>query len=143
MHRLILIGLLTAGLAAVEPNLEDGVMARGYDVVAYHQGEAREGSADITAEHAGATYRFATAANKQTFLADPQRYVPAYGGWCAYAMADGEQVNIHPERFKLIDGRTHLFYDGFWGDTLAKWNRAEDELKPKADAAWQRLTAGE
>jgi len=142
MRTVLLCSLLIAGLAAVEPNLEDGVMARGYDVVAYRDQQAAvEGAPEFSAEHDGATYRFATAANRDAFVADPELYVPAYGGWCAYAIADGELVNIHPERFKLIDGRTYLFYDGFWGNTLAKWNQDEAALKPKADAAWAALQA--
>lgn len=139
--RSVLLLALVSTLCAVDANLENGVMARGYDVVAYTTSQALAGDAAITAEHHGATYRFATTANRDTFLADPDRYVPAYGGWCAYAMADGDLVNIDPETYKLIDGRVYLFYNGFWGNTLTKWNKDETALKTKADAAWQQLNA--
>lgn len=129
-------------VGAVENNLEDGLMARGYDVVAYRdQSKAVKGKVGFTTEHEGVKYRFANIANKAAFEADPKLYVPAYGGWCAYAMSQGDLANIHPERFKIIDGRIYLFYDGFWGNTLTKWNADEAALKPKADAEWKKRLA--
>jgi hypothetical protein len=55
-------------------------------------------------------------------------------------MADGEKVEVDPESFRLLDGRLFLFYDGFFGDTRAKWLKDEAGLLEKADAAWPRLS---
>ena len=118
-------------------------MANGYDVVSYLDAEeAKKGDKAITAEHDGATYRFSSEANKKTFLANPQRFVPAYGGWCAYAMAKDYKYKVNPKTFTIIDDKIYLFYSGFWTDTLKKWNKeGADELKKKADVYWAKLVA--
>jgi len=120
----------------------DGVAIHGYDPVAYHvDGAAVRGDPAIAAEHAGATWRFASEANREKFRAGPERYAPAYGGWCAWAMADGEFVDVDPASFLIEDGRLLLFYDGIWGDTRAMWR---EEPKPaQADAAWGGLRGSE
>lgn len=120
-----------------------GLALEGYDPVAYFPeggGEPRAGDPAITAEHAGHTYRFASEANRARFLADPGRYVPAYGGWCAYAMADGEEVEVDPESFLIQDGELLLFYDGLFNDTRAKWSQRPEELKRAADSHWKQKT---
>lgn len=121
-----------------------GLAIAGYDPVAYHlEGRAREGSAGFTHEHAGATWRFASAGHRDAFRAAPERYAPAYGGWCAYAMADGEFVDIDPERFLVTDGRLFLFYNGVLGDTLPPWQTDAANLEARADNAWRALDRGE
>jgi YHS domain-containing protein len=118
---------------------------QGWDPVACFPeggGQSAKGSPKLSAVHGGVTYRFASEEHRTLFLADPWRYEPAYGGWCAYAMADGEKVEVDPESFRVLDGRLFLFYDGFFGDTRAKWLKDEAGLLKKADAAWPRL-AGE
>lgn len=90
----------------------EGVAIRGYDPVAYFvSGGPRLGRPDITAQHGGATWRFADAANRAAFVADPERYVPAYGGYCAYGVARGVLVKIEPEAWSIRDGRLYLNYD--------------------------------
>jgi len=78
------------------------------------------------------------------FQADPQRYEPAYGGWCAYAMLDGDKVEIDPGTYKLIDGNLYLFHNGFWGDTLKRRKKKlaktpEQALVGQADEAWRKI----
>ena len=87
----------------------DGVMLRGFDPVAYFtQGSPTEGSAAFTAEHGGATYRFASAANRELFLADPERYVPAYGGYCALGTAMGRKFDGDPQLWRIVEDRLFL-----------------------------------
>lgn len=57
----------------------------------------------------GATYRFVSAQNQNEFVKNPDNYTPEYGGWYAYAMADGDKVSIDPETFKIIDKKLYLF----------------------------------
>ncbi len=71
----------------------------------------------------------------------PQAYLPAYGGWCAYAMAGGDYVDVNPKTFKLISGTAHLFYNGFLGNTMKKWDKDQAKLKAAADAQWKKLQA--
>jgi hypothetical protein len=90
--------------------------------------------------HDGITYHFSTAQNKETFKANPARYEPQYGGWCAYAMgATGEKVAIDPETFKIINGKLFLFYNRYLTNTLKLWNKDEQNLHAKAEANWPRL----
>jgi YHS domain-containing protein len=127
-------------------NLERGKPAiDGYDPVAYFPeggGKAMRGKAEFAYTYRGVTYRFASAANRDRFKADPRKYEPAYGGWCAYAMADGEKVEIDPRSFKITDGRLFLFYKDLITDTRSRWSKDEPNLRGKADGAWKK-TAGE
>jgi len=128
-------------------NLEGGVALSGYDPVAYFLeggGEPRKGKASVTQLHAGVTYRFASEENRDLFRADPERYEPAFGGWCAWAMVDGERVEVDPESFLVENGRLFVFYDGFFADTRKKWLRkGGEELAPKADSKWRGISGEE
>lgn len=122
-------------------NLEKGQLAiEGYDPVAYFEvggGGPKKGKKSITANHRGVTYRFANDKNKQAFLNAPERFEPAYGGWCAYAMAGGDKVEVNPKKFLIEDGRLYLFYTDFFTDTRKRWKKeGADELAPKADDNW-------
>ncbi|MES2526603.1 MAG: YHS domain-containing (seleno)protein [Bdellovibrionota bacterium] len=127
--------------AKVAPNAEDKIAVHGYDPVAYvAKNTALEGKKDFEFNYQGIAYRFSGKENLELFKANPEKYVPAYGGWCAYAMAEGEQVDIDPKSFKVINGKTYLFYNGIWGDTLKKWNKNETSLKLDADKQWEKLS---
>ena len=122
-----------------------GVALKGYDPVSYHDGQPQEGRSEFAFEYNGIRYLFASRENQERFQTDPMQYEPAYGGWCAWAMLDDDKVDINPESFKMIDGRVYVFYNGFWGDTLKKWNaRAEKEtesaLVKKADTNWSKIS---
>ena len=72
---------------------------------------------------------------------DPAKYEPVYGGWCAFALGDyGEKVEINPSSFKIIGGKTYLFYNKFFNNTLTSWNKDEANLKKKADQNWKKTT---
>ena len=118
-----------------------GIAIEGYDPVAYFkQGKAIEGKKEYSATADGVTYLFSSAQNVALFKADPAKYQPKYGGWCAYAMgATGEKVEIDPETFKIIDGKLYLYYNRFFNNTLKSWNKDETNLKQKADANWQKF----
>ena len=116
---------------------------QGYDPVAYFPeggGAATKGDESITAEYGGVVYRFASAAHREKFLASPARYEPAHGGWCSYAMLEGDKVQVDPRSFIVKDGRLFLFYKGFLGDTRAKWLKADHATETKtADAMWKKI----
>ena len=110
----------------------DGVAVQGYDVVAYFdQSRAVEGKAEFTAEYDGATYRFASAAHRDAFMAEPAKYAPAYGGYCAYAMAVGEKAPVDPMSFTVVDGSLYLNYSSgvqaTWREDIAGYIRSADE----------------
>lgn len=121
-------------------NLENGVAIQGYDPVAYfNQNKAVKGKKDMAVFYNGATYYFSSAANKELFKANPSKYEPEYGGWCAYAMgANGDKVEIDPETFKIKDGKLYLFYHTYFNNTLNKWNKDENNLHTKANQNWTK-----
>lgn len=112
---------LLAGLAATPliPSLAhaatplvfstDGVAINGYDPVAYFtEGAPVEGRAEFTADWNGATLRFASAANRDAFKADRDRFTPRFGGYCAYAMSLGYIAPTQPEAWTVFEDRLYL-----------------------------------
>lgn len=86
-----------------------GLALRGHDPVAYQtQNRAVPGVAQFTATHEGATYRFASAANRDAFRANPARYAPAFGGFCAMGVAMGRKLDGDPTLFRVVDNRLYL-----------------------------------
>lgn len=122
-------------------NLSDGIAIKGYDPVAYFtRNKAVKGSKTNSVYYQGATIYFSTVENKEAFKANPSKFEPEYGGWCAYAMGNsGEKVNIDPETFKIVNGKLYLFYNKYFTNTLTSWNKDETNLKRKADANWPKL----
>jgi YHS domain-containing protein len=120
-------------------NLDKGLAIEGYDPVSYFQGKPSEGKKSHSFVHRGVAYYFSSAANRSAFIDHPEKYEPAYGGWCAYAMGkNGDKVKVDPETFKIVNERVFLFYN-FWGNnTLADWNENEPQLKSSADKQWKK-----
>ena len=97
----------TPSIAAV--NTADGVALKGYDAVAYFiTGAPTRGLAEYTHRWKGVTYRFASAENRERFNADPEKYLPQYGGYCAYAMSINRIADIDPSRWAIVDGKLYL-----------------------------------
>lgn len=125
----------------------DGVALDGYDPVSYHQkGGPKPGKKEHEFVHRGIAYWFADADNQKTFAANPDGLEPPYGGWCAYAVIDGEKVEVDPTNFAIEDGKVLLFYKGFWGDALQKWHRLTKEKGAAksvaaADEGFRRIAA--
>ena len=110
-----LVGAAGSARAYVETSPSDvnvdahGLALRGHDPVAYQtEGRPVPGQAQFAATHDGATYRFASAANRDRFRADPGRYAPAYGGFCAMGVALGRKLDGDPSLFRVVDNRLYL-----------------------------------
>lgn len=89
-----------------------GVAILGYDPVAYFtDARAVVGTPEFTARHEGATWQFASAAHRDAFVANPTRYAPQFGGYCAYGVAGNYKVKIDPEAWRIEDGKLYLNYD--------------------------------
>ena len=108
------IALLGAQVAAAtEPVYQSflGTAIRGTDPVAYFtEGRPVEGSSDFTHEWNGATWRFASAENRDRFAADPEAYAPQFGGYCAWAVSQGYTASTDPEAWDIVDGKLYLNY---------------------------------
>lgn len=113
-----------------------GTAIRGYDPVAFFT-EARpvEGSRQFTHKWKGATWRFASAQNRDAFAAAPDRYAPQYGGYCAYGVANGYTVSTVPEAWSVVGGRLYLNYSL---GVRADWLKDIPGHIRKADANWPK-----
>ncbi len=122
---------------------EDGTAIHGYDPVAYFEeggGKPTRGNKKFALWHEGIRYQFASMEHLDLFRENPSRYEPLYGGWCAYAMVNGEKVEIDADSFIVTDEGLFLFYDSFFADTRRKWlKKGHTNMKPPADAKWNEL----
>lgn len=127
-------------ILAFNVNKKNDIANHGYDVVSYiKSNKAMKGDKKYFVQNESSTYYFSSVENKNLFKANPEKYLPVYGGWCAYAMGkDGSLVDINPETFKVINGKTYLFYNKFVTNTLNDWNKDEKNLKLKADKNWKK-----
>ena len=104
------LGFAFGAWAAGPLNLDShGVAIHGHDPVAYFvDGKPAKGRSELSASANGATYWFASEKNLQAFQADPAKYEPQYGGYCAYGLAQGFKPDIDPTAFKVVDGKLFL-----------------------------------
>ena len=90
----------------------NGIAIRGYDTVAYFtQGKPVKGKDQFSTEWEGATWKFSSQNHMELFTADPEKYAPQYGGYCAYGVAQGSLVKIEPELWTIIDDKLYLNYN--------------------------------
>lgn len=136
---LILLILACMRPAAAEPVFaENGVAVRGTDVVAYFMaGDAMPGSPEFRHDWNGATWHFASAKNRDAFAAEPSRYAPQYGGFCAWAVANNYTAPIDPEAWRIVDGKLYL---NFSRAIRLRWDMTRQSNIAKADANWPELS---
>lgn len=117
--------------------LFSSVAIKGYDTVAYfEQKQAVKGSPKLSFKWGNVKWQFASQENLETFKANPEKYVPQYGGWCAYAMANGQKVGIDPKAFDIKEGKLYLNYSQ---KVQKKWRKKAEKYIPKADAFWKKI----
>ncbi|ANW97185.1 hypothetical protein AXE80_13200 [Wenyingzhuangia fucanilytica] len=119
-------------------NLKKGYIAEGYDVVSYFENKAEEGKKEFTTTYDGAKFKFVSKEHLETFKKNPKKYIPQYGGWCAYAIgASNKKYDINPKTFEIRDKKLYLFYNSWGTNTLSKWEKeGAEQLKEKADQNW-------
>ncbi|QNN22563.1 YHS domain protein [Planctomycetales bacterium ZRK34] len=112
----------------------------GYSPVSYlDERRAEPGSPRFSADHADVTYFFTSEKQRESFRADPHRYLPAYGGYCAFGCTIDSKFVPDPTQFKIVNGRTHLFLKNDKVDALKLWNQGDQaQLMRKADAYWNQ-----
>jgi len=138
---LLIVFISTSIFAQKNYYTKKGVVAKGYDVVSYFSNEAKEGSKEFSTEYDKVTFYFSSKENLETFQKNPQKYIPQYGGFCAYAMgAKGSKVSINPETFEIRDGKLYLFYNKGKTNTFNLWlEEGAEQLKEKADKNWEKV----
>lgn len=123
--------------------LGESVGLVGYDPVSYFSeggGKPQKGSIKISLEHDGVTYRFASDEHLAAFKKSPEKYLPQYGGWCAWAVAElGKRVDVDPLSYEIRSGKLYVFYRDPGLDTRPLWTPKAEELIRKADSKWPAL----
>ena len=112
----------------------DGLALRGYDPVAYVESNSpTRGKPEHSFVHRGSKFLFASAANRAKFAAEPAKYAPQYGGYCALGTANGYKVSTQPDAFRVVGGKLYFNYNR---DVLAMWSKDVPGYVAKADANW-------
>ena len=99
-----------AAQAGVETATDSNdVILAGHDAVAYFtEGKPVKGDARYTAQHEGAVYRFSSEKNRNTFQENPDKYAPAYGGYCALGTSFGKKFEVDGQAFEVVEGRLYV-----------------------------------
>ena len=109
----------------------------GHDPVAYFKsGRPQHGKAEFTAQHDGAAYYFANEANMKTFTSNPDRFVPAYGGYCAYGVSVGKKFDGDPRYWKIVDDKLYLNLNA---DIAKAFNADVTGSLNKANTQWPKI----
>jgi YHS domain-containing protein len=121
----------------------NNIAVDGYDLVSYFSSdEPQTGNKEIKYTYKNAHYYFSSIENLNAFKSNPKKYLPAFGGWCAYSMAkDGEKEKIDAESFLILKGKLYLFYDTLFRDHKDKWLDETNDIINKAEQNWKKLIA--
>jgi len=138
----LIFGLITSAWAAEPINTLEksgfwgykpsGIAIRGFDTVAYFTlGKAVKGNEAFATEYHGATWHFASLEHLELFKAQPDKYTPQYGGYCAYGVAVDSLVKIDGNSWDIIDGKLYLNYNKSlqkkWRKNIATYVQTADE----------------
>lgn len=119
--------------APIHTGLFSNTALGGYDAVSFFEGTPVAGDKAYTLKWMGADFRFASQDNLEAFKADPERYVPQYGGYCAWAVSQGYTAKGDPKHWKIVDGKLYLNYNG---DIQKKWETDISGHIKTADENW-------
>jgi YHS domain-containing protein len=148
LSALLALSLLVAGAplagqsaraaeAPVYTGFLSSLAVNGHDPVAYFtEGKPVEGSSAFESEYKGATWRFASAANKAAFDAEPAKYAPQYGGYCAWAVSQGYTAKGDPATWRIVDGKLYLNYNA---EVQRTWEKDIPGNIGKADGNWPKV----
>jgi len=133
----LLLTLAAAPAWAIEPVYTgwfSNAAVDGYDVVAYFdQGRPVKGKDEFSTKWKGAEWHFASAEHLEAFKANPEKYAPQYGGYCAWAVAHDDTASAEPDLWTIVDGKLYLNYNK---DIQDKWQADKEELIKEADRNW-------
>lgn len=132
-----LIGLVFSLSALATDYTQSTPAVSGYDVVSYHISKRpQRGSGHFTVTYKGATYLFASQENKETFSKNPEKYVPAYNGYCAFGVAMGKKFASDPEVWRVVNGTLYLNLDAKVQDL---WLADTDNMIKTGDKNWKKI----
>lgn len=133
---LVWASFITSAFAATDHAISIPAV-NGYDLVSYHNSKRPiRGNGHYLSVHNGVTYLFANKENKMTFDRDPEQYLPAYGGYCAFGVSVGKKFVGDPEVWRVVDGKLYLNLDANVQDD---WLKDVPGKISKADQNWKRI----
>jgi len=139
---LLISALFSSTALALKPIYSGGkerAAIRGYDVVAYFTEDmAVQGTREFALKYRGAVWYFSSEQNKDLFRSNPKKYVPQYGGYCAYSMARESIASTKPKYFTIHNDKLYLNYNKA---TFKRWRKKKDEYIAKADDSWPIMLA--
>lgn len=126
--------VLTAAFAQQEVFSKSNEAIQGYDPVAYFkESKPVKGKKEISFAWKGATWLFSSEQNRTDFETNPDKFVPQYGGYCAYGVADGHKAPTSPDAWTIVDKKLYLNYDN---SVRALWSKDRDTFIKKANVNW-------
>jgi len=136
---LLLAGLAPCAFAKSDPiytTFFSKAAVGGYDPVAYFTvGKPVEGDEKFTFEYKGAEFRFSSKGNLDAFKANPEKFAPRYGGYCAWAISQGRLAGGNPKYWRIVDGKLYLNFDEkvqkTWESDIPGFIRSADRNWPK------------
>ncbi|MFM9887864.1 MAG: YHS domain-containing (seleno)protein [Burkholderiales bacterium] len=146
-YLLVLAGLVFAATGHAQElkakhNVDDSKIAlHGYSPVSYVDlNLAQRGVKGLKSTHDGETYYFVTPEQKAAFDKNPTKYLPQYGGFCAFGVSVGAKFRVDPNKFVVSNGKVFLFLNDVEVDAKQLWVQGkEQELIAKANANWEKL----
>jgi len=134
----IILSFSAASTAADETSVDaNSVILSGYDAVTYFTADKPiKGYAGISTVHNGAIYHFSSEANRDAFNANPDKYAPQYGGFCAYGAALGRKFPVDPTVFEVVNDKLYVNNSAAVAET---WNEERDENILEADSQWKKI----
>jgi YHS domain-containing protein len=136
----IAIGLAMYGTISGQQDeifVKDNAAINGYDAVAYFtERKPVKGSSDFSVQYKGATWLFANKLNAGLFKADPEKYEPQYGGYCAFGCSRGYKAKTSPDAWTIVNGKLYLNYNM---DVRETWNKDQQGYIKKADVNWAEV----
>ena len=141
---IVIAAAFAAGMTLMQPSAaipkynqgSDQIAIKGYDTVAYFtENKAIQGDEQFTSKWEDATWRFASASNRDLFDANPERYAPQFGGYCALGISAGEYADIDPTAFTIVDDKLYFNYNKEFRDNV--WKKGTKAYLVTADYNWK------
>ncbi|WP_420552030.1 YHS domain-containing (seleno)protein [Tenacibaculum aiptasiae] len=146
MKQILTLLLLTVSTVLIaqktDYNTKKGYVAEGFDVVSYFEdGKPIEGKKKFQSTYDGTKFKFSSEKNLNLFKENPVKYIPQYGGYCAYAIAEkNKKMYIDPEVYEIRDGKLYLFYSSWIGSKLGDWQEGDVKKRQmRGDKNWETL----